>query len=219
MVSIVSNKPSLVSWYCFDFVTAHFSFSASLLTANLWFCSQVSKLEAGQQDQQVLALEDYGNASPRVLLTKLANVVVAILAVVLVFVSTISNTLGPFLSTRFVPNPFHSQRDSVCSFISCAAEKWKHIYIFQLQEFALKISISECAVFETYYYITSATHPWYQIFLCIEVLPNVLNIPRKILLPRYVNQCSVSPLALTGGALSEPSSVVSSSSIYGNGET
>lgn len=62
--------------------------------------ARVSKLEAGQQDQQVLALEDYGNASPRVLLTKLANVVVAILAVVLVFVSTISNTLGPFLSTR-----------------------------------------------------------------------------------------------------------------------
>ncbi|XP_071853881.1 transmembrane and coiled-coil domains protein 2-like isoform X10 [Apostichopus japonicus] len=62
--------------------------------------ARVSKLEAGQQDQQVLALEDYSNASPRVLLTKLANVVIAILAVILVFVSTISNTLGPFLSTR-----------------------------------------------------------------------------------------------------------------------
>lgn len=62
--------------------------------------ARVSKLEAGQQDQQVLALEDYGNASPRVLLTKLANVVVAILAVILVLVSTISNTVGPFLSTR-----------------------------------------------------------------------------------------------------------------------
>ena len=45
-------------------------------------------------------MEGIENSNFRALLTKLINVVLALLAVVLVFVSTVANLLGPFLTTR-----------------------------------------------------------------------------------------------------------------------
>ena len=60
-------------------------------------------MELQQQQQQLISMEGIENSNFRALLTKMINVVLAILAVVLVFVSTVANLLGPFLTTRYVP--------------------------------------------------------------------------------------------------------------------
>lgn len=57
-------------------------------------------MELQQQQQQLISMEGIENSNFRALLTKLINVVLALLAVVLVFVSTVANMLGPFLTTR-----------------------------------------------------------------------------------------------------------------------
>ncbi|XP_069106140.1 transmembrane and coiled-coil domains protein 2-like isoform X9 [Argopecten irradians] len=62
--------------------------------------TRVSKMELQQQQQQIISMEMVDNVTFRTLLTKLINVVLALLAVVLVFVSTAANLVAPFLTTR-----------------------------------------------------------------------------------------------------------------------
>ncbi|XP_077989680.1 transmembrane and coiled-coil domains protein 2-like isoform X4 [Glandiceps talaboti] len=62
--------------------------------------TRISKMELAQQQQQVITLEGYENANARALLTKLINVILAVLAVILVFVSTVANLITPFMKTR-----------------------------------------------------------------------------------------------------------------------
>ena len=57
-------------------------------------------MELAQQQQQLISMEGIENSNFRQLLTKLINVLLALLAVVLVLVSTIANFLAPFLTTR-----------------------------------------------------------------------------------------------------------------------
>lgn len=58
-------------------------------------------MELQQQQQQIISMEMVDNVTFRTLLTKMINVVLAILAVVLVFVSTAANLISPFLHTRY----------------------------------------------------------------------------------------------------------------------
>jgi len=57
-------------------------------------------MELQQQQQQIISMEMVENVTFRTILTKLINVVLALLAVILVFVSTFANLLAPFLTTR-----------------------------------------------------------------------------------------------------------------------
>ncbi|XP_021364281.1 transmembrane and coiled-coil domains protein 1-like isoform X3 [Mizuhopecten yessoensis] len=62
--------------------------------------TRVSKMELQQQQQQLISMEMVDNVTFRTLLTKLINVLLALLAVVLVFVSTGAHLVAPFLTTR-----------------------------------------------------------------------------------------------------------------------
>uniref|UniRef100_H3AVC6 Transmembrane and coiled-coil domain family 1 n=1 Tax=Latimeria chalumnae TaxID=7897 RepID=H3AVC6_LATCH len=62
--------------------------------------TRISKMELQQQQQQVVQLEGLENATARTLLGKLINVLLAIMAVVLVFVSTVANCVVPLMKTR-----------------------------------------------------------------------------------------------------------------------
>ncbi|XP_013397982.1 transmembrane and coiled-coil domains protein 1-like isoform X2 [Lingula anatina] len=62
--------------------------------------TRISKMELQQQQQQLISMEGVENANARALITKLINVVLAVLAVILVLVSTIANLLMPFLTTK-----------------------------------------------------------------------------------------------------------------------
>ena len=55
-----------------------------------------------QQEKQLLSMEGFENSNFRALIVKLLNVVLAVIGVVLVFVSTVANLIGPFLTTRYV---------------------------------------------------------------------------------------------------------------------
>ncbi|XP_064651790.1 transmembrane and coiled-coil domains protein 1-like isoform X5 [Lineus longissimus] len=67
--------------------------------------TRITKMELQQQQQQLISMEGVENANARALITKLINVVLAILAVILVLVSTIANMLSPFITTRnFIGN-------------------------------------------------------------------------------------------------------------------
>ncbi|GFO01821.1 transmembrane and coiled-coil domains protein [Plakobranchus ocellatus] len=59
--------------------------------------TRISRLEQQQQQQQILSMEMVENATFRTIISKLINVVLALLAVVLVCVSTAANFLSPFL--------------------------------------------------------------------------------------------------------------------------
>ncbi len=59
-------------------------------------------MELQQQQQQLISMEGIENSNFRALLTKLINVMLSLLAVVLIFVSTVASMLGPFLTTRLV---------------------------------------------------------------------------------------------------------------------
>ncbi|XP_030077614.1 transmembrane and coiled-coil domains protein 2 isoform X2 [Microcaecilia unicolor] len=63
--------------------------------------TRITKLELQQQQQQVVQLEGVENANARVLLGKFINVLLALMAVLLVFVSTIANFVTPLMKTRF----------------------------------------------------------------------------------------------------------------------
>lgn len=62
--------------------------------------TRISKMEMQQQQQQLISMEGIDNSNFRALIVKLLNVVLAVVGVVLVFVSTLANVLGPFLTTR-----------------------------------------------------------------------------------------------------------------------
>lgn len=62
--------------------------------------TRISKMEIQQQQQQVVQLEGLENATARNLLGKLINILLALMAVVLVFVSTVANCVVPLLKTR-----------------------------------------------------------------------------------------------------------------------
>uniref|UniRef100_UPI00398F72B5 transmembrane and coiled-coil domains protein 1 isoform X2 n=1 Tax=Pristiophorus japonicus TaxID=55135 RepID=UPI00398F72B5 len=62
--------------------------------------TRISKMELQQQQQQVVQLEGLENGTARTLLGKLINVLLAVMAVLLVFVSTLANCLVPLMKTR-----------------------------------------------------------------------------------------------------------------------
>ncbi|KAK9404517.1 transmembrane and coiled-coil domains protein 2 [Crotalus adamanteus] len=62
--------------------------------------TRVTKLELQQQQQQVVQLEGVENANARALLGKFINVILALMAVLLVFVSTIASFITPLVKTR-----------------------------------------------------------------------------------------------------------------------
>ncbi|XP_052465933.1 transmembrane and coiled-coil domains protein 1 isoform X2 [Carassius gibelio] len=62
--------------------------------------TRISKMELQQQHQQVVQLEGLENATARTLLGKLINVLLAVMAVLLVFVSTVANCVVPLMKTR-----------------------------------------------------------------------------------------------------------------------
>ncbi|XP_072037876.1 transmembrane and coiled-coil domains protein 1-like isoform X2 [Amphiura filiformis] len=62
--------------------------------------TRVSKIELAQQHREVITLEGYQSANAKALLSKLINVVLAVLAVLLVIISTANNAISPFLSSR-----------------------------------------------------------------------------------------------------------------------
>ncbi|XP_069499540.1 transmembrane and coiled-coil domains protein 1 isoform X2 [Ambystoma mexicanum] len=62
--------------------------------------TRISKMELQQQQQQVVQLEGLENATARNLLGKLINILLAVMAVLLVFVSTVANCVVPLVKTR-----------------------------------------------------------------------------------------------------------------------
>uniref|UniRef100_A0A4W4G590 Transmembrane and coiled-coil domain family 2 n=1 Tax=Electrophorus electricus TaxID=8005 RepID=A0A4W4G590_ELEEL len=62
--------------------------------------TRISKLELQQQQQQVVQLEGVENANARALLGKLINVILALMAVLLVFVSTMASFITPLMKSR-----------------------------------------------------------------------------------------------------------------------
>ncbi|XP_053562594.1 transmembrane and coiled-coil domains protein 2 isoform X1 [Bombina bombina] len=62
--------------------------------------TRITKLELQQQQQQVVQLEGVENANARALLGKFINVLLALMAVLLVFVSTTASFITPLVKTR-----------------------------------------------------------------------------------------------------------------------
>ncbi|XP_020485172.1 transmembrane and coiled-coil domains protein 1 isoform X2 [Labrus bergylta] len=62
--------------------------------------TRISKMELQQQQQQVVQLEGLENATAKTILGKLINVLLALMAVLLVFVSTVANCVVPLMKTR-----------------------------------------------------------------------------------------------------------------------
>ncbi|KAG8589361.1 hypothetical protein GDO81_006373 [Engystomops pustulosus] len=62
--------------------------------------TRITKLELQQQQQQVVQLEGVENANARALLGKFINVLLALMAVLLVFVSTAASFITPLVKTR-----------------------------------------------------------------------------------------------------------------------
>ncbi|KAG8436042.1 hypothetical protein GDO86_007226 [Hymenochirus boettgeri] len=85
--------------------------------------TRISKMELQQQQQQVVQLEGLENATARNLLGKLINILLALMAVVLVFVSTVANCVVPLLKTR-------GRTLGTLLLVLLAAILWKHWDIF-----------------------------------------------------------------------------------------
>ncbi|XP_053325877.1 transmembrane and coiled-coil domains protein 1 isoform X3 [Spea bombifrons] len=81
--------------------------------------TRISKMELQQQQQQVVQLEGLENATARNLLGKLINILLAVMAVVLVFVSTVANCVVPLLKTR-------GRTFGTLILVVLAALLWKH---------------------------------------------------------------------------------------------
>ena len=62
--------------------------------------TRISKMELQQQQQQVVQLEGLENATAQHLVGKLINVLLGVMAVLLVFVSTVANCVVPLMKTR-----------------------------------------------------------------------------------------------------------------------
>ncbi|XP_067319599.1 transmembrane and coiled-coil domains protein 1 isoform X6 [Anolis sagrei] len=81
--------------------------------------TRISKMELQQQQQQVVQLEGLENATARNLLGKLINILLAVMAVLLVFVSTVANCVVPLMKTR-------SRTFSTLLVVVFIAFFWKH---------------------------------------------------------------------------------------------
>ncbi|XP_028302914.1 transmembrane and coiled-coil domains protein 1b isoform X1 [Gouania willdenowi] len=81
--------------------------------------TRISKMELQQQQQQVVQLEGLENATARTLLGKLINVLLAVMAVLLVFVSTVANCVVPLMKTR-------SRTLSTLLLVMVLAFFWRH---------------------------------------------------------------------------------------------
>lgn len=81
--------------------------------------TRISKMELQQQQQQVVQLEGLENATARTLLGKLINVLLAVMAVLLVFVSTVANCVVPLMKTR-------SRTLSTLLLVILLAFLWRH---------------------------------------------------------------------------------------------
>ena len=66
------------------------------------------------QQQQLVSMEGIENTSFRGLVTKLINVALALLAVILVLVSGVANLIGPFLQTRLGISLFPNLFTVIC---------------------------------------------------------------------------------------------------------
>ncbi|KAI0241145.1 Transmembrane and coiled-coil domains protein 2 [Lamellibrachia satsuma] len=62
--------------------------------------TRITKMELQLQQQRLISMEGIENSTFRALVTKLINVALGMLAVILVFISTISNFASPFLTSR-----------------------------------------------------------------------------------------------------------------------
>ncbi|NWX09958.1 TMCC1 protein, partial [Caloenas nicobarica] len=81
--------------------------------------TRISKMELQQQQQQVVQLEGLENATARNLLGKLINILLAVMAVLLVFVSTVANCVVPLMKTR-------NRTFSTLFIVVFIAFLWKH---------------------------------------------------------------------------------------------
>ncbi|NXM73892.1 TMCC1 protein, partial [Serilophus lunatus] len=81
--------------------------------------TRISKMELQQQQQQVVQLEGLENATARNLLGKFINILLAVMAVLLVFVSTVANCVVPLMKTR-------SRTFSTLLVVVLVAFLWKH---------------------------------------------------------------------------------------------
>ncbi|KAI5937349.1 Transmembrane and coiled-coil domains protein 1 [Manis javanica] len=81
--------------------------------------TRISKMELQQQQQQVVQLEGLESATARNLLGKLINVLLAVMAVLLVFVSTVANCVLPLMKTR-------NRTFSTLFLVVLLAFLWKH---------------------------------------------------------------------------------------------
>lgn len=81
--------------------------------------TRISKMELQQQQQQVVQLEGLENATARNLLGKLINILLAVMAVLLVFVSTVANCVVPLMKTR-------NRTFSTLFLVVFVAFLWKH---------------------------------------------------------------------------------------------
>ncbi|XP_025045347.1 transmembrane and coiled-coil domains protein 1 isoform X5 [Pelodiscus sinensis] len=81
--------------------------------------TRISKMELQQQQQQVVQLEGLENATARNLLGKFINILLAVMAVLLVFVSTMANCIVPLMKTR-------NRTFSTLFVVVFIAFMWKH---------------------------------------------------------------------------------------------
>ncbi|XP_061864719.1 transmembrane and coiled-coil domains protein 1 isoform X1 [Colius striatus] len=81
--------------------------------------TRISKMELQQQQQQVVQLEGLENATARNLLGKFINILLAVMAVLLVFVSTVANCVMPLMKTR-------NRTFSTLFLVVFIAFLWKH---------------------------------------------------------------------------------------------
>uniref|UniRef100_A0A6I8NC21 Transmembrane and coiled-coil domain family 1 n=1 Tax=Ornithorhynchus anatinus TaxID=9258 RepID=A0A6I8NC21_ORNAN len=81
--------------------------------------TRISKMELQQQQQQVVQLEGLENATARNLLGKFINILLALMAVLLVFVSTVANCVVPLMKTR-------NRTFSTLFLVIFIAFLWKH---------------------------------------------------------------------------------------------
>ncbi|XP_038627952.1 transmembrane and coiled-coil domains protein 1 isoform X2 [Tachyglossus aculeatus] len=81
--------------------------------------TRISKMELQQQQQQVVQLEGLENATARNLLGKFINILLALMAVLLVFVSTVANCIVPLMKTR-------NRTFSTLFLVVFIAFLWKH---------------------------------------------------------------------------------------------
>ncbi|KAG7477622.1 hypothetical protein MATL_G00071550 [Megalops atlanticus] len=81
--------------------------------------TRITKLELQQQQQQVVQLEGVENANARALLGKFINIILTLMAVLLVFVSTLASFITPLMKTR-------ARVGSTVLLVLLLVSLWKH---------------------------------------------------------------------------------------------